>query len=137
MPKRSYSLEAPDQARLKIARAEIAATLKKHDLGGVVVLHTPGMAEFFYDMTPSYSCAWLDEQAGAVRMRSKLADYGGDAEAQRSDQAATAQLVHALGEQCGLASLMFMDIARVVNATFGAEHTPARHVPESQEGNQR
>lgn len=128
--RRAYSLDAPDQARLKIARAEIEAILKKHDLGGVVVLHTPGMAEFFYDMSPSYSCAWIDQDLGAVRIKSKLADYGGDAEAQRLDQAATAQLVHALAMECGRASLMFLDASSVIDEACGAEHTPATHVPD-------
>ena len=132
--KRIYSLDAPDQARLKIARAEIEAILKKYDLGGVVVLHTPGMAEFFYDISPSYSCAWIDEKAGAVRIRSKLDDYGGDAEAQRSEQAATAQLVHALAVEAGRASLMFLDVSTVIDRACRAEHTPATFVPDTAEG---
>jgi hypothetical protein len=78
--KRTYSIEAPDQQRLKIARVEIEAVLKKHDLSGVVVLHTPGMAEFFYDIQPSYSCVWLDEAVPMLRIKSKVADYGGDGE---------------------------------------------------------
>lgn len=36
--KRTYSIDAPDQARLKVARTEIEAVLRKHDLAGVVVL---------------------------------------------------------------------------------------------------
>jgi Domain of unknown function (DUF4326) len=42
MAKRLYSIEAPDQQRLKVARVEIEAVIRKHDLAGVVVLHTPG-----------------------------------------------------------------------------------------------
>lgn len=41
MSKPVYSIEAPDQARLKVARAEIEAIIQKHDLAGAVVLHTP------------------------------------------------------------------------------------------------
>ena len=33
-----YSIDAPDQQRLKVARLEIEATLQKHDLAGVVLL---------------------------------------------------------------------------------------------------
>lgn len=66
MGKRTYSMDAPDQQRLKLARAKIEGILKEHDLAGVVVLHTPGMTEFFHDVTPSYSCAWIDEAAGQL-----------------------------------------------------------------------
>lgn len=78
MSKPIYSIEAPDQARLKVARAEIEAIIQKHDLAGAVVLHTPGMAEWFYQVNPSYSCPHIDEQAGTVRMKSLLAEHGGD-----------------------------------------------------------
>lgn len=133
--KRTYSLETPDQARLKVARAEIEAVLKKHDLGGAVVLHTPGMAEFFYDVQPSYSCAWIDQAAGIVRMKSKLADYAGDVDAQRLDQAATAQLFHALGMDCSKAGLMFLDVSAIVDKAFSAEHTASKRVTDPSEGN--
>ena len=88
MGKRAYSIDAPDQQRLKIARAKIEGILKEHDLGAVVVLHTPGMTEFFYDVTPSYSCAWIDEAAHQLRVKSKQEDYAGDKAAQLQDQAA-------------------------------------------------
>ena len=91
MTKRLYSIETPDQGRLKISRTEIEAVLKKHDLAGAVVLHTPGMSEFFYDISPSYSCVRIDEAAKTVHVKSKLADYGGDAVAQLHDQAASAK----------------------------------------------
>ncbi len=81
-----------------------------------------------------YSCAWIDEAQEAVRIKSKLADYGGDAEAQRRDQAATAQLLHAFGMECGKASMMFLDVAEVVNDATGAEHTPAAFVSDPMEG---
>jgi len=80
--KPKYSFDAPDQARLKTARLEIEAILQKHDLAGAVVLHTPGMSEWFYQVRPSYSCLWIDEAAGAARIKAKLADYGGDKAAQ-------------------------------------------------------
>lgn len=133
--KRAYSLDAPDQARLKIARAEIEAVLKRHDLGGAVVLHTPGMAEFFYDVQPSYSCAWIDQAAGIVRMKSKAADYAGDVDAQLRDQAATAQLFNALGMDCSKAGLMFLDVSDVVDKAFNVEaHTAGGLVPDPMEG---
>lgn len=134
MGKRAYSLDAPDQQRLKVARAKIEGILKEHDLGGVVILHTPGMTEFFYDVTPSYSCVWIDEAAGQLRMKSKLADYGGDKAAQLKDQAATANMVHGLAGDLSNAAGMFGSIAPFIDRALRAEHTDPTHTPDPMEG---
>lgn len=132
--KRTYSLDAPHQQRLKIARAEIEGILKKHDLGGVVVLHTPGMTEFFYDITPSYSCVWIDEKAQMVRIRSMATDYGGDREAQARDRAATANMMHGFADSLANAAGMFGSIAPLIDELVGAEHTDGVHTPDPLEG---
>lgn len=123
MIKRIYSIDAPDQQRLKIARMEIEGVLLKHDLAGCVVLHTPGMTEFFYNIRPSYSCAWIDESVSALRVKSKLVDYHGDAVTQRNDQAATANMVAALADNLQHAAAMFADTKRLVDRALHAEHT--------------
>jgi len=128
-----YSIDAPNQARLKIARTEIEAVLRKHDLAGVVVLHTPGMCEFFYDIRPSYSCAWIDESAQMVRLKSKLADYGGSTDAQRHDQAATANMTRGIAAELASAAAMFHHVARLVDQASGAEHTDRGFTPDPME----
>lgn len=130
-----YSIDAPDQQRLKVARLEIETLLKKHDLAGVVVLHTPGMAEFFYDIRPSYSCASIDEAAGAFRVRSRLqADYRGDAAAQAHDQAATANMMRALADNLQGAAGMFVAASLYADRALQAEHTQGAHVADPAEG---
>jgi hypothetical protein len=125
-----YSIDAPDQQRLKIARAEIEAVLKKHDLAGVVVLHTPGMAEFFHDIRPSYSCAWIDDAAGIARARSVLADYGGDKQRQAHDRVATANMAACLFDGLWRAAGTFGAVSEAVDKHFQAEHTAGRHVAD-------
>jgi hypothetical protein len=132
--KRLYSIDAPDQARLKIARTEIEAVLKKHDLGGAVVLHTPGMSEFFYDVRPSYSCAWIDESVPMVRVKSKLEDYGGDRQVQRHDQAATANLFQGLADNMLRAGQMFSSVSRIVDRAVDViEHSPGKLIADPME----
>ncbi len=133
MSKRLYSIDAPDQLRLKVARAEIEAVLKKHDLAGAVVLHTPGMSEFFYDIQPSYSCVRIDEAAKSVHVKSKLAEYGGDAVTQRHDQAASANMLRALYDGMENAALMFGFAAMYVDNAVAATHTEAVHTPDPME----
>ncbi len=67
-------------------------------------------------------------------MKSKLADYGGDVETQRRDQAATAQLVHSFGVECAKAGMMFLDVGEVVDKAFQAEHTQGTLIPDPLEG---
>lgn len=131
--KRLYSIDAPDQQRLKIARTEIEAILKKHDLAGVIVLHTPGMSEFFYDIRPSYSCAWIDESVPMVRVKSKLADYNGDAQAQQHDQAATANMARSIADNLDGARAMFGPIALIIDRACQADHTDGAFVPDPNE----
>lgn len=134
MVKRAYSLDVPDQQRLKLARAKIEGILKEHDLGAVVVLHTPGMAEFFYDVTPSYSCVWIDEAAGQLRAKSKLSDYGGDRNAQVQDQAATSNMINALASELTSAAEMFASIAPFIDRALRAEHTEPTYTLDPMEG---
>lgn len=125
-----YSIDAPDQQRLKVARVEIEAVLRKHDLAGVVVLHTPGMSEFFYDVRPSYSCAWIDEAASMVRVKSLGADYASDRGAQLHDQAATANMVAAITDNLLNGAHMFQHVQEIIDRATHAEHTPATYVPD-------
>lgn len=132
--KPTYSIDAPDQHRLKVARLEIEAVLKKHDLAGVVVLHTPGMAEFFYDIRPSYSCVAIDEEVGALRVRSRLQqDYQGDQQAQQHDQAATANMVRAIADNLQGAAGMFVAAALFVDRALRAEHWASHYVVDPSE----
>ena len=134
MSKPVYSIEAPDQARLKVARAEIEAIIQKHDLAGAVVLHTPGMSEWFYQVNPSYSCLHVDEQAGTARVKSLLADHGGDRQAQLLEQACTANMVASLASELHLGAGMFNFLQRVVDQAARAAHKPANFVADPGEG---
>lgn len=133
--KPTYSIDAPDQARLKAARLEIEATLARHDLAGVVVLHTPGMSEFFYSIRPSYSVCWIDESLGVARIKSVASrDHDGDRGEQLRDQAATANMTAALADNLYEASQMFGVVDRVVTRLLRAEHTDPEFVPDAAEG---
>ncbi len=134
MSKPKYSIEAPDQARLKRARAEIEAVMQKHDLAGVCILHTPGMTEWFYQLNPSYSRLFIDEAAGVARVKSRLLDYGGDRQAQLLDQACTANMVAGLMGELVRTTGMFGYLQQVVDHALRAEHTAANFVPDPSEG---
>lgn len=133
MTKPVYSIDAPHQAKLKQAKAEIEAVLSRYDLAGVVTLHTPGMTEFFYSIRPTYSCAWIE--GDALRLKSKRADYESDA-AFMHDRLATASMSHGLAEDLANAAAMFGGMARVIDSAFGAEHAEAVLRPDPNESNE-
>jgi hypothetical protein len=60
--------------KLKVAAEEIKEILKKYDIAAAVVLHTPGHGEYFVQLNPSYSCAYMYND-NEVRFYSKKADY--------------------------------------------------------------
>jgi hypothetical protein len=132
--KPTYSIDVPDQARLKLARLEIEAVLKKHDLAGIVLLHTPGMTEFFYDIRPSYSCCWIDQDAQLLRLKSKQADYGGDLVRMTHDRVATANMTAGFAEDLTEVAQMFAGIDSIVRAACDATHTPREFVRDQSEG---
>ncbi|MDP3272466.1 hypothetical protein [Limnobacter sp.] len=116
------------QQKLKDARAEIEAVLKKHDIAGFASLHAPGFGEVFWTMWPSYSI--LVGDFPLVRIKSKLADYGGDADRQRADQANSAAMVEHLGSSLAQCGIQFLELSDVLNAKLGAETSLQGFQPE-------
>lgn len=55
----------PDK-RLQAAMEEIKATLRKHDVAGLVILNSPTHLEFLYGLSPSWACT---EIAPSGRLR--------------------------------------------------------------------
>lgn len=118
----------PMQKKLKDARAEIEAVLKKHDIAGFVSLHAPGFGEVFYTMWPSYSVLVGDYPS--IRIKSKAVDYGGDVVRQREDQANTASMAHHLGVSLSQFGMQFLDLSTALSQALGAEHVDQGFEPE-------
>ncbi|MDO8778886.1 MAG: hypothetical protein Q7K57_61240 [Burkholderiaceae bacterium] len=118
----------PMQQKLKDARAEIEAVFKKHDIAGFVSLHAPGWGEVFWSMWPSYSI--LVGDFPSIRIKSKLADYGGDVAKQVADQEATANMAHHLGMSLSQFGMQFLDISTALVHQLGAEHVEQSFEPE-------
>lgn len=74
--------DAPMQfsPKLKVVKDEIMEVLRKHDVAGMFVLHTPGHGEFMLHVDTTYSCAKFN--GNELRVRAKLQeDFGGDKKA--------------------------------------------------------
>lgn len=63
--------------KLKRVAAEISAILKKEDIAGTVVLHSPGHSEFVLEISPSYSGASIVKtpEGSILRIKAKAEDF--------------------------------------------------------------
>lgn len=122
----------PERAVLKKARAEIEEILRKYDVAAHVVMHRPGWIERFWQIWPSYSI--LRGDFPAIRIRSKLADYSGDAEKQKLDQAHTAGMVSGLAMSMGQDAMQFIDLAAILDKTLGATHRDGPTIADYEPG---
>jgi len=64
------------------ARKEIVAILQKRDLMGAVMIAGKTRSGFFHEISPTWSCAKMEDtpQGPAVRIKSKRTDYNSLAE---------------------------------------------------------
>ncbi len=105
--------------KLKKAAEEIKEVLAKYDIAGAVVLHTPGYSEFVLDITPTYSCAWI--QGEQFRIRAKKADYD-TLEEWKQRIADTANMTHHLSTQVGQLAMNLFHAAELVDKAANADH---------------
>lgn len=105
--------------KLKTAMEEIKAILAKHDIGAMVVLHTPGHSEFLNKLNPSYSC--IIQTGDHIRFRSKLADYGGDKNAWQKKTTDSLNLLQCITETVGHVILPLIDFTEKLEQSLDAE----------------
>lgn len=117
--------------KLKIVMDEIKRTLEKHDVAGLVVLHTPGHSEYLLHINTTYSCAKLE--SGGIRIKALKSDYGGDTERRDRKVADTSNMLSLLGDTGAYISNSVKQISAAVDATVKAEHTNSKHEPGSNE----
>lgn len=58
--------------KLKKAAEEIKQILQKYDIAANVILHTSGHSEYLLHITPTYSCAWLEDGMVDLEQEKKI-----------------------------------------------------------------
>lgn len=110
--------------KLKIAIEEIKEILRKHDIGGIAVVHTPGFAEYLMSIQPSYSCMKVD--GDHVRVLAKRADFP-NKEAWEKKVSDTSDMLHGLSTCFGNQILGLMELSDRLDETVNAEHKGGAH----------
>lgn len=99
---------------------EIKAILKKNDIAGFVVIHTPGHVEFLNKINPSYSCANL--QDGRLDMKSKKENYKNQSE-QMQHLKNTSDMLYGMSKQIGIHAMLYLDASQKLDKHLNVDHT--------------
>lgn len=119
--------------KLKTAMEEIKAILSKHDIGAMVVLHTPGYSEFLNKLNPSYSC--IIQDGDHVRFKSKLADYNGDKQAWQKKTTDSLNLLQCVVETTGMILMPLMDFTEKLEKALDAESNGSNFTSHTSQNN--
>ena len=106
--------------KLKEAMAEIAAIMRKHDIGGYVQLVSQTHSEFRYELSPSWSA--MQKIDGGVRFKVDTKEVG-QAEGRKLAEE-TLHLAYQIRDLCARG---FMDMSSLVDKAgeqVKVEHTP-------------
>ena len=119
--------------KLKLAMTEIKAILKKHDIAGSFVIHTPGHSEYLNSFETSYSCVKVD--GDNIRIRAKAEDYGGSKKIRDQKLKDTSNMFHLLAEVGGFNVVGIMDISKQLDKLLDSEHFGGGHTTETTQNN--
>jgi len=110
---------------------EIKNILKKHDIGGFLVIHTPGHSEFLNQVSPSYSCAFIEN--GAIRVKLKTAEVG--KEKARQLALDTLNMVSCLAKNTAEHAILYMELEKMLKEKWSGEDFPGERSSHEQQNN--
>lgn len=119
--------------KLKKAAEEIKQILQKYDIAANVILHSPGHSEYLLHITPTYSCAWLEN--GMIRFRAKKKDYNGNAMIRDKKIADTLNMLRLLSDTAGRNALALIKVADQFDQIIGADHEDGEHTSHTTQNN--
>lgn len=107
--------------KLKKAMEEIKEILLKHDIAGTVTIHTPGFAEYMNHITPSYSCARIDELNGTFALKAKKEHFLNEAE-RINKLSATSNMLNLLSDVTAKNVLNLINASEITDKFLNSEH---------------
>jgi len=119
--------------KLKKAAEEIKSILKKYDIAAHAVLHTPGFGEYLIEISPSYSCAKVQENG--IRVRAKKSDFDGNTALRDKRIADTTNMFHHLGTIGGQNVLSLIQLSEELDKIVDADHQGGGHSSHQEQNN--
>lgn len=118
--------------KLKNAAEEIKAILKKYDIAGAIALHTPGNTEFVLELTPSYSCATVNQDH--IRFKAKKEDYNDELKRHKVIED-TSNMMAGLSETVARNAMMLINVSEQLDKITGAEHGDSNFTSHTTQNN--
>ena len=111
--------------KLKKAMEEIKSILKKYDIAGSIVLHTPGFSEYINHIDTSYSCAKFEN--GGIRVKSKGRS--------KQDLSDTVNMVTHFGEVNGMVAMQYLELKEMLAKKIDIDEDDGRHTSHTDQNN--
>jgi hypothetical protein len=119
--------------KLKKAMEQIKKIVDEHDIAAHVVLHTPGFTEYLNHITPSYSCAKLENEN--IRIRAKAEDFGGDVKIRNQKLTDTVNMISHFSDRLSEDALSYIRVSEMLDKITGAEHGTGNRTSHNQQNN--
>jgi len=108
--------------KLKKVMEAIKKLLIDNDVAGSVILHQPGHGEFFFHIATSYSCAKIDNEKGAIRLRAKLnEDFKGDKKKHKQVLTDTINMISVMHDISGQLFMTFDELIQLAKKNMDIE----------------
>lgn len=122
--------------KLKKAMEEIKKVMNKYDIGGVVVIHTPGFSEYLNKIDPSYSALSFNRDGSGFSVKGHSKHYGGDKNKRDETVAHTRNMVEHIINRSGQFFMIYEEISKKMDDTFGKwDHESGDDTSHNQQNN--
>lgn len=120
--------------KLKIVIEEIKAIMVKHDCAGVCIVHgKKGFSEYLQYVTPSYSCAKIEN--GKFTIKGQLKHFNNDKVKQQASHVATSNMLAHFSEVLGRLAMNYVYLKDIADKLFGSEHDTPGHQSHDTQNN--
>ena len=119
--------------KLKKAMEEMKEILRKHDIAGVVVLHTPGHSEYHNHLSPSYSCASINSE-GNLDIKASKKHFSDEAE-RLNKLTNTSNMLNLLAEPLSLCAMNLIEASERMDKAYPADHFGGGHSSHQSQNN--
>jgi len=113
--------------KLKTAMEEIKEIMNKHDIGGIVIIHTPGFGEHYTKINPSYSALELKQREGILMKGRNNEKFKGDSKKHLKAIENSLNLLKIICDLAGRTILPLINASEMLDKYYDASHDKGKH----------
>lgn len=113
---------------------ELKEILLNYDIAGVITIHTPGHAEYLNHITPSYSCAKINELTGQFELKAAKVHFSNEAE-RLNKLTDTCNMLTLLSDVSAKNVMKLIDASDATDKFLNAEHDDDNNTSHTAQNN--